>query len=241
MAEDIPEVRNASSDTNELSKDKIAETEEFRKPVEDIEASEIEDSETVKLIAEDAAEKESLKSVVEELGYKEREVLREEVAASQEDTLGGVSATVVEDTGINPEPVANEDNTVAAGVSEESIIKLLDRGFACRGDKLMEAVNSFEEALSLTSDYELKYLLTMELVDIYKDYGWYNRAVSILRSFIALPDHKSDIINEINQQIDYITLLATELDRLGMSNLPVSRVPRWVRLKVDAEMNPPGV
>jgi len=36
-------------------------------------------------------------------------------------------------------------------------------------------------------------------------------------------------------------LLTAELERLGISDLPISRVPRWVRLKVDGEMNPPGV
>ncbi len=123
-------------------------------------------------------------------------------------------------------------------VAEEQVINLIDNAFACRSVNLDEAVRCFEEAWHLTSDYELRYLLTVELVEIFKESGGYQKAASILDSFIALPGHKSDIINEISLQLDYINLLAAELERLGIGDLPVSRIPRWVRLKVDAEMNP---
>lgn len=126
-------------------------------------------------------------------------------------------------------------------IDEEKVNSLIDAAFACRSTDADEAARNFEEAWQLTSDYELKYLLTVELVEIYKDSGCYNEAVSILHSFIVLPNHKSDIINEISRQFDYVSLLAAELERLGIGDLPVSRVPRWVRLKVDAELNPPGV
>ena len=125
--------------------------------------------------------------------------------------------------------------------SQVQIIELIDNGFACRDNNREEAARYFEEAWQTTSEYELRYMLTVELLEIYKECGWYSRAGSILDSFITLPGHKSDIINEINRKIDYISLLAAELKRLGISDLPISRVPRWVRLKVDGEMNPPGV
>jgi hypothetical protein len=125
--------------------------------------------------------------------------------------------------------------------SSSTILELIDNGFACRDVNKEEAAGYFEEAWHNTSEYELRYMLTMELLQIYKECGCYSRAESILNSFIALPGHKSDIINEINRQIDYISLLTAELERLGISDLPISRVPRWVRLKVDGEMNPPGV
>ena len=125
--------------------------------------------------------------------------------------------------------------------SSLTILELIDNGFACRDVNKKEAAGYFEEAWHNTSEYELRYMLTVELLEIYKECGCYSRAESILNSFIALPGHKSDIINEINRQIDYISLLTAELERLGISDLPISRVPRWVRLKVDGEMNPPGV
>lgn len=153
------------------------------------------------------------------------------------DAATGLEEKVMEQ--VSPVPSGTE--VLEPRVSEEAVINLIDYAFACRSTNLAEAARYFEEAWHLTSDYELKYLLTVELVEIYKDNGWYKKAVSMLDSFIALPDHKSDIINEISRQFDYISLLAAELKRLGISDLPVSRVPRWVRLKVNAEMNPPGV
>jgi len=125
--------------------------------------------------------------------------------------------------------------------SPVSIIDLINNGFDCRDSNIEEAARYFKEAWQATSEYELKRMLTAELVEIYKECGRYGKARTILDSFIALPGHKSDIINEINHQIDYISLLTAELERLGISDLPISRVPRWVRLKVDGEMNPPGV
>jgi hypothetical protein len=126
-------------------------------------------------------------------------------------------------------------------VSQVQLLELIDNGFACRDSNREEAARCFEAAWQITSAYELKHLLTLELFEIYKECGWYSKAREILDSFIVLPGHKSDIINEINYQIDYISLLTAELERLGISDLPISRVPRWVRLKVDGEMNPPGV
>ncbi len=134
-----------------------------------------------------------------------------------------------------------EDNEDAKTESQVEIMKLIDKGFACRDINRKETARCFEEAWQITFDYELKYLLTVELVEIYKECGWYSKAGVILNSFIALPGHKSDIINEINRKFDYISFMAAELKRLGISDLPISKVPRWVRLKVDEEMNPPVV
>jgi hypothetical protein len=148
------------------------------------------------------------------------------------------------------EPPIEEQDSASISIPDSSepkttssipIIELIDNGFACRDSNKEQAARYFEEAWQTTSDSGLRYMLTLELVEIYKESGWYSEARAILNSFIALPGHKSDIINEINRQIDYISLLTAELERLGISDLPISRVPRWVRLKVDGEMNPPGV
>lgn len=149
-----------------------------------------------------------------------------------------VSESYSSDTGEPVSAVVPDDKAVETNAPENQVITLIDSAFACRPTNPVEAARYFEEAWHLTSNYELKHLLTVELVEIYKDNGWYKKAMSILDSFIALPNHKSDIINEISRQFDYISLLAAELDRLGISDLPVSRIPRWVRLKVDSEMNP---
>jgi len=124
--------------------------------------------------------------------------------------------------------------------NEKQVINLIDSAFACREDNSQEAARYFEEAWEITADYNLKYLLTMELIAIYKDNGWYTRALSLLESFLSLPGDKSAIINEINRQIKYISLLIAELNRLGISGLPESKIPRLVRFNIDAEMTNPG-
>jgi len=147
--------------------------------------------------------------------------------------LTAVSGDTIESFSSDPPDKEAADTNA----DEDRLISLIDYAFACRSADLAEAARCFEEAWHLTSDYELKYLLTVELAEIFKESGWYKKAASMLDSFIALPNHKSDIINEISRQFDYISLLAAELERLGISDLPVSRIPRWVRLKVDAETN----
>lgn len=160
-------------------------------------------------------------------------------ADAETDKIEAISEPPIEEQ--DSASISIPDSSEPKKTSRVPIIELIDNGFACRDSNREEAARYFEEAWQTTSDSELRYMLTMELVEIYKDSGWYSEARAILNSFIALPGHKSDIINEINRQIDYISLLTAELERLGLSDLPISRVPRWVRLKVDGEMNPPGV
>ncbi|MGI5911919.1 MAG: hypothetical protein ACOX6E_04965 [Syntrophomonadaceae bacterium] len=134
----------------------------------------------------------------------------------------------------------NGDESVVTAV-EEQIKELIDMAFACRESNPEESAGYYQEAWRLTSDYDLKYLLTMELVEIYKENGCYNEIVRLLNTFITLPGSKPDILNQINRQLKYINLLVAELKRLGIGELPVSKIPRLVRLKVDEQINFPGV
>lgn len=128
----------------------------------------------------------------------------------------------------------------AAGTEENIVPMLIDSGFSCRNDKLQEAGEYFARAWHLTSDNELKYLLTIELSQIYKESGQYSKAEEILRQFAVSIDERPDIIEEIHRQLTEIKLLVTELNRLGLGELPLSRIPRWIRLKVGEEMTTQG-
>jgi len=55
----------------------------------------------------------------------------------------------------------------------------------------------------------------------------------VLGNYLELGGHKSDIIYEINRQLDAVRFLATELTRLGMSGAPWAQVPRWIRMELE--------
>ena len=119
-----------------------------------------------------------------------------------------------------------------------AVNNLIDKGFYYKYENsFQEMIGCFQEALHKTNDYELKYLLTMELTNAYKDMGLYKEAEEILREFLGFGLERPDIIKEINDELIYLRLLIQELERLGIKNVPVSRLPRWVRVKVTEEMS----
>ncbi|MDD4550387.1 MAG: tetratricopeptide repeat protein [Syntrophomonadaceae bacterium] len=117
---------------------------------------------------------------------------------------------------------------------------LIDRGFKSRSENLNEAAEYFEQAWQLTINQELKYLLTFELCQIYKELGEYSKAEGILEQFSVLIDERPDIIEEINEQLTRVKLLVRELNRLGLGYIPLASVPRWIRIKVAEEITTRG-
>lgn len=227
------ETDNNKEEENEfLAQGELSTTEEISAAKEFEIIGEPDSSETLEVVAEEDVKTAEPPSN----STKSDEELEPEV--EETDQVSAKSVVIGEDEVVSQPGDNKEEIVPEKGLSQEQVVELIDQAFACRADNLAKAIQCFEEAVNLTSEYELKYLLTMELVKIYKESSRYNQALSILRSFIALPNHKSAIINEIKREINYITLLVKELDRLGLSDLPVSRIPRWVRLKIDGEMNP---
>lgn len=110
---------------------------------------------------------------------------------------------------------------------------LIENGFALKQTKsLLEAVQLFKEALELSMNEELKFLLTMEIVELYKELGMYAQAEQVLFISIGKAYTRTDIIDKIERQLSYIRLLSLELDRLGLANTPISEVPRMVKINV---------
>lgn len=121
---------------------------------------------------------------------------------------------------------------------EQEVITLIDSGFAFKHlGMTLQVVHKFEEALAITQSSELKYLLTMELVENYKDLGRYNDARKVLEDVLRGNPDNVAIIKQVNNNLVYLSILANELEKLGAPETPVSMVPRWVRLKVAEEIN----
>ena len=99
------------------------------------------------------------------------------------------------------------------------------------------AIEAFVQVWNKVESDELRCLITLELVDLYKECGYYNYAEQVLGNYLELGGHKSDIIYEINRQLNAIRFLATELTRLGMSGAPWAQVPRWIRMELEDALN----
>jgi len=154
------------------------------------------------------------------------------------DVVNFVSADVADDLQVKKQiweevrgevpDVNNEDNKV---------FELLEKAFSCKErDNLQQAAGYFRQAWEITHESELKYILTMELLSIYKGLGWYGEAEDILERYIAFGEGTPEIREEINNQVCYIKLITQELERLGIGDIPLSRVPRLVRIRVAERM-----
>jgi|GEM_PF-6985040 len=126
----------------------------------------------------------------------------------------------------------------AGAIELEELNRWIDQGFhhKSNGD-VPAAIYAFVQAWNRVYDRELKYLITLELVELYKECGYYNYAEQVLGNYLELGGYKSDIIYEINRQLDGIRFLATELTRLGMTGVPWAQVPRWIRMELEDKLN----
>jgi hypothetical protein len=141
-----------------------------------------------------------------------------------------VSPDMSEDTTESNESVTEQDGNMT-NEKQQKIIDLIDKAFARKSSDLQLAINNFQAALDITENDELMYLLTMELLEDYKDIGAYGKAVKILSDFIkktTAPDN----IDQAKGYLVYLKIMINELKELGTPNLPFSAVPRWIRLKV---------
>jgi len=125
-------------------------------------------------------------------------------------------------------------DTTDSGLKRVDVLRWVDEGFRCKAmPDLPAAIYAFVQAWNGVENDELKYLITLELVELYKECGYYNYAEQVLGNYLELGGHKSDIIYEINRQLDAVRFLATELTRLGMSGAPWAQVPRWIRMELE--------
>jgi tetratricopeptide (TPR) repeat protein len=152
-------------------------------------------------------------------------------------TAHGVQAIIeTNDLEVDQETPAEEMSETAAEPENPAVSGLIEKGFIHKfNHDLAEAAMFFAEALEICRDYELKYMLAMETVTLYKELGRYDDAEQVLQRYISKADRHA-IIDEINLQLSYIRILNSELNRLGIPGTPIARVPRWVRINVDEQM-----
>lgn len=129
----------------------------------------------------------------------------------------------------NPDVEMNNQQAVLT----EQVAACLDRGFAFKekGD-LQAALLEFSKAWQETGDYELGFLLTLEIFDLYRITGNYAEAERTVTAFAGKAGNIPAIMKEIGLRIKWIKLLRNELAYLGITEMPYAQLPRWVKLKV---------
>lgn len=120
---------------------------------------------------------------------------------------------------------------------DEEIINILDRGFAAKMvSDFQAAFEYFYAAWNLTRDVELKYMLTAELAELSKILGWYSQGEEILVKFIDETFLSNEMKKEAERMLMSIQLIEQEIQRLNLKEVPFSKLPRLVKVKVEEEM-----
>lgn len=122
-----------------------------------------------------------------------------------------------------------DDRDITAAINS-----MLDAGFEHKMEgNALETVRCFEAALNLTNSLKLKYLLSQELVSQYEILGQYTNAINIIKNIISssgvVPTAE---LNQAQQKLEYLQYMLEELERLGLGDVPVSEVPRLIKIKV---------
>jgi len=96
------------------------------------------------------------------------------------------------------------------------------------------AVQCLNKVLNLTNEAELKYMALKEQIYLLKQLGQYNEAIDLVQSFVNHSWPEADIMNDIQNELEYLVRLKNELDYLKIGNLPIAQVPRWIKLKLGS-------
>lgn len=114
-----------------------------------------------------------------------------------------------------------------------AVNSMIDAGFENKiNGNMQEAVRCFKAALQLTDLADLKYLLSQELVLHYEILGQYNNAINVLHNIIGSGLVSTAGLDQAQQKLEYFNRMIEELERLGIGEVPVSEVPRLVKIKV---------
>jgi hypothetical protein len=114
-----------------------------------------------------------------------------------------------------------------------AVNSMIDAGFENKiNGNMQEAISCFKAALQLTDSADLKYLLSQELVLHYEILGQYTNAINVLHNIIGSGLVSTAGLDQAQQKLEYFNRMIEELERLGIGEVPVSEVPRLVKIKV---------
>ncbi len=217
-AEDLDEPVNYEK-MPETYEEKAEEVEEDEKSVDNIDDVEpIEEIEPIEPV------------VTEEFNTEPTPIIEEETTAPV------IEAALVTTNEIDePVEIEKKENQVI----DETLPLQLDTAFQLKdaGD-YNKSIEYFLIIWQNSKDYDLKYLITMELVELYKLIGLYSLAQDLLMKFSnEVQGLNTYIVEGIKRELTFINLLQEEISRLKLDQVPLEKLPRWVKIKVAEMLN----
>ena len=169
---------------------------------------------------------EALEEIIEPEPEPEPEPESEIEELSNEETQVLINETLTEDLSI--------DESADKEKEDSATMHIIDLAFEKKmlGETNL-ALNYFQKAWEQANDGELTYLLTIELLELYKETGLYQNAIKLLEQYKNRENCLESALPEINKHLEFIIILDTELKRLEFENIPLNKVPRWIRLLID--------
>lgn len=170
-------------------------------------------------------------------GEKEQAMFLEDDIEDMAETGQDIETAEVQQENNNRIKEETHAGEVYNNAKDDEIINILDKGFAAKiASDFKSAFEYFYAAWFSTSDLELKYMLTAELAELSKILGWYSQGEEILVKFIDEAFLNDAMKNEAERMLMSIRLIEQEIRRLNLNEVPFSKLPRLVKVKVEEEM-----
>ncbi len=124
-------------------------------------------------------------------------------------------------------------------VLDEELSFNLDTAFQYKDEgNYAKSIEYFLNIWQTSKDYDLKYLIAIEIVQQYKLLGMYSEAQTLLTSFLEeVQGLNNNMVTGIEQELTLINLLLEEISRLKLKEVPLENLPRWVKVKVAEMLN----
>lgn len=166
----------------------------------------------------------------------------QEVQAVKIEEIEGPKEEILEVENIPQELETNspkgEEVKIQKALSEE-LVSYIDDAFLYKTEgNTDKAIEKFLLIWENSKDLDLKHLVTLELLEMYKTAGLYNLAQELLTQFYnEVKDINTYMAPQLHKELTYIMLLNDEITRLGLEKVPFDKLPRWVKIKVADELN----
>lgn len=183
----------------------------------------------------------------QECGISAEELISADGAEEAEEAAVADGAETAEDTGIfspsRNEYIQGDEIMGSQGNINTDTADLLNsyimRGFDAKAaDKPELAVKYFSSALDLEPPQDLSCMIVFDLYAILREIGRYQEAAECLEQFEK--KYKASLTTEVQQEVrlnlKYLEILQEMLKKVNTPNLPFSKVPVLIRVRVEEKV-----
>lgn len=180
-------------------------------------------------------------SLEEKLDIENNRQMTSEIKAEQEVESKKEEILIVENMpqGLDKKIIIEDEQVEIPDALNGELVSYIDEAFLYKTEgNLDKAIENFLLIWENTKDYDLKHLVTLELVEMYKTAGLYHFAQELLSQFYdEIKEINTYMAIQLKKELTYIMLLNDEITRLGLEKVPFDKLPRWVKIKVADELN----